>query len=126
MDLVLEVDGALADVEEPVDRVDKVLVVGVAHFFNLELFTTDESTQLVQEWLHLVVAVDVLHCGAKMLQILGVVGGIRHEHQLLDVEFGHDGERCVCVAASPGVSVGDVSTVLLVMVVCDARLCKSE
>ena len=104
MDLVLEVDGALAHVEEPVDRLDKVLVVGVAHFFNLELFTTDESTQLVQEWLHLVVAVDVLHCGAKMLQILGVVGGIRYEHQLLDVELGHDGERYVCVAASPGVS----------------------
>lgn len=43
MNLVLEVDGALADVEEPVDRVDKVLIVGVAHLFNLELFAANKS-----------------------------------------------------------------------------------
>lgn len=60
-----------------------------------------------------------------MLQILGVVGGIGHEHQLLDVELGHDEEgKTVCVA-SPGVAMDDVSMVLG-MLVSDARVSKFE
>ena len=89
MDLVLQVHRALANLEQSVDGLNELLVVGIAHFFNFNFLATDKGAELVQEGLHLVIPVDILDGGSQMLQVLGIVRGIRDQDELLDVKLGH-------------------------------------